>query len=77
MTQRECGAIPIEVPADGRTKPDIVSPGSAIVSVKSAYKDGNFDLNDYYSVKSGTSMATPITAGTVALLIEYLNNSWI
>ena len=60
--------------ADGRTKPDIVSPGSAIVSVKSAYKDGNFDLNDYYSVKSGTSMATPITAGTVALLIEYLNN---
>jgi len=60
--------------ADGRTKPDIVSPGSAIVSVKSANKDGSSDLNDYYSVKSGTSMATPITAGTVALLIEYLNN---
>jgi len=60
--------------ADGRTKPDIVTPGSMIVSVKTPHRDSTWDLSDYYTVKSGTSMATPITAGTVALLIEYLNN---
>ena len=45
----------------GTSGPSGISPGSAIVSVKSANKDGNYDLNDYYSVKSGTSMATPIS----------------
>ena len=63
--------------SDGRTKPDLVSPGSSIVSVKSSQgiPRPSKDLADgYYTVKSGTSMATPITAGSVALLIEYLNN---
>ncbi|MGB1461289.1 MAG: S8 family serine peptidase [Candidatus Thalassarchaeaceae archaeon] len=61
--------------SDGRIKPDLVSPGSSIVSVKSSQKTDQRDLADgYYTVKSGTSMATPITAGSVALLIEYLNN---
>ena len=61
---------------DGRIKPDIVAPGSMILSTRSelaADRPGE-DMGDYYTVKSGTSMATPITAGAVALLIEYLNN---
>ena len=61
---------------DGRTKPDIVAPGTMILSSRSelATVRPSEDMGDYYTVKSGTSMATPITAGSVALLIEYLNN---
>ncbi|MFW5647268.1 MAG: S8 family peptidase [Acetivibrio ethanolgignens] len=42
-------------------KPDIVVPGSNIVSC--SYRGG-------YTVKSGTSMATPIVSGAVALLLS-------
>ncbi len=53
---------------DGRIKPDVVAPGSGITSTKSHVNGGSGD----YSVKSGTSMATPTTAGIVSLLREYL-----
>lgn len=42
-------------------KPDIVVPGSNIVSC--SYRGG-------YTVKSGTSMATPVVSGAVALLLS-------
>ena len=67
---------------DGRVKPDIVAPGTHIVSTMTGQwtvecgKRGTdcVDSTDSYSVKSGTSMATPVTAGVIALLIEHLND---
>ena len=60
--------------SDGRIKPDIVAPGTWIHSTRTSLRDTGADLGDYYTVKRGTSMATPITAGSVALVIEHLNS---
>lgn len=57
--------------SDGRLKPDIVSPGTNVLSTKSSMAQGNGPYNNSYTYMSGTSMATPITAGAVTLLREY------
>lgn len=49
--------------ADGRMKPDISAPGYNINAPAANTTNG-------YAVKSGTSMATPFTAGTVALMLD-------
>ncbi|SFS66999.1 S8 family peptidase [Marininema halotolerans] len=59
---------------DGISKPDIVAPGTDIVSlrVKRCYIDKmspETRVGEHYCTLSGTSMATPIVAGLVALLI--------
>jgi len=60
---------------DGRYKPDLVAPGTNILSTRSSVctKTGWGVYNDYYLWNGGTSMSTPITAGTAALVREYFN----
>lgn len=64
---------------DGRFKPDVVAPGTLILSTRSSCADdGEAPEHTYwpdprrYTYMSGTSMATPITSGCVALLREAL-----
>lgn len=58
---------------DGRTKPDLVAPGSNIASVR-AYgrsSSGGDTPDGFYSWKSGTSMATPLVAGMAAIVRQF------
>ena len=59
---------------DSRLKPDIVAPGTFILSTKSRYTTsvGWGAYNSEYIYMGGTSMATPLTAGATALLLEHL-----
>lgn len=69
--------------ADGRHKPDIMAPGAAVVSAINSYAasysvqradivlskpSGN--KTDYWGVMSGTSMATPVVSGIIALWMQ-------
>jgi subtilisin family serine protease len=61
--------------ADGRIKPDIVAPGTNIVSVRAASASEQYPPyagNQNYATSSGTSMSTPLVAGSAALLREWL-----
>lgn len=60
---------------DGRIKPDVVAPGTNIVSARSHHPEasdlwGAFD--EEYVYAGGTSMATPLVSGSAALVREYL-----
>ncbi len=48
-------------------KPDIVAPGTDIMSCNVGLKKSNGCINHAYIKKSGTSMATPIVSGAAAL----------
>lgn len=62
---------------DGRIKPDIVAPGTNIVSNRSHDPNagtlwGVHETNPNYVYSGGTSMATPLTAGAGALVRQWL-----
>ncbi len=61
---------------DGRYKPDIVAPGTNILSTRSSVASGSgWGVYDsFYLYMGGTSMSTPLTAGASALMREYLIN---
>ena len=51
-------------------KPDLVAPGTEIISCRSSMEILNKRDNGYYCKKSGTSMATAIVSGLAALFFE-------
>ncbi|MDR3188878.1 MAG: S8 family peptidase [Prevotellaceae bacterium] len=56
---------------DGRVKPDLMAPGSWIVSaVNGCDPSSSAGISNYYSFMSGTSMAAPMVTGAVALLLQ-------
>ena len=70
---------------DNRIKPDVVAPGAAVVSSFNSYANSFYVspedkvasvVDDYtgrtysWGVASGTSMATPVVTGTLALWLE-------
>ena len=63
---------------DGRIKPEVVAPGTFILSTRSTMIAPNntswsaYPPSRLYFYMGGTSMATPLTAGAVGLIREYL-----
>jgi subtilisin family serine protease len=63
---------------DGRIKPEVIAPGTFVLSTRSSMIAPNnfawarFQPSNRYFYMGGTSMATPLTAGAVALVREYL-----
>jgi serine protease AprX len=63
---------------DGRLKPDLVAPGTNVLSNRSHDPDatgtlwGLYDANPHYQFSGGTSMATPLAAGAGVLVREWL-----
>lgn len=62
---------------NGRIKPDVVAPGTSILSTHSRDAGGvgafwGNSLDMLFSFKGGTSMATPFVAGCAAVVREYL-----
>ncbi|MDD3270264.1 MAG: S8 family serine peptidase, partial [Syntrophomonadaceae bacterium] len=58
---------------DGRIKPELLAPGSAVISACSSLTTSNFQPDSKYTLMGGSSMAAAVTGGSLALLREYLN----
>ncbi|HEV7880414.1 S8 family serine peptidase [Bradyrhizobium sp.] len=61
---------------DRRIKPDVVAPGTNIISARSASADGaiywgDVTSNPKYAYCGGTSMAAPLVAGCAAIVRQY------
>lgn len=56
--------------ASNRRKPDIVAPGTDILSCNVNCVKSHGKIRNAYIAKSGTSMATPIVSGAIALLLQ-------
>lgn len=55
--------------ADGRFKPDILAPGHSLLSSMAGSKCSTLSM-------LGTSMATPVVAGALALIRQYYTEGW-
>lgn len=66
---------------DGRVKPDVVAPGTFVLSTRSSrlapnnFAWGAYPPNHRYFHMGGTSMATPLVSGCLALLREHLRKA--
>ncbi len=56
--------------ADLRLKPDVCAPGVNIIAARAKGTSMGTPINEYYTMASGTSMATPHVAGAAALIIQ-------
>lgn len=52
-----------------RIKPTMITPGNGIISAK-------MSTTNEYTLKMGTSMSTPVAAGTSALVRQYYEDGW-
>jgi len=62
---------------DGRIKPDLVAPGTNIISARSHHPRAGTGwgfYNSHYIYDGGTSMATPLAAGVAALVRDWYND---
>jgi hypothetical protein len=62
---------------DGRIKPDVVAPGTRVISDRSALGQSAVywaTYDTHYAYAGGTSQATPMVAGSGALVREWLQN---
>ncbi|MFO0914973.1 MAG: S8 family serine peptidase [Pirellulales bacterium] len=63
---------------DGRVKPDVVAPGTYILSTRSRRVEpaeqgwAAYESSGLYCYMGGSSMATPLAAGAVAVIRQYL-----
>ncbi len=55
---------------DGSVKPDVTNMGVGLVAARASATSMGTPVDTYYTAASGTSMATPMTSGTVALLLS-------
>lgn len=55
---------------DGRIKPDVTNVGVSVVAARASGTSIGYPVDQYYTSASGTSMATPMTAGVVALMLQ-------
>ena len=59
---------------DGRIKPDLVAPGTNVLSARSHMPNASLlwgEYNEHYVWSGGTSMATPIVSGAATLVRQY------
>ncbi len=56
---------------DGRIKPELLAPASAIISARSRLVDGNLQGFPDYTQMQGTSMAAAVAGGASTLMREY------
>ena len=60
---------------DQRIKPDVVAPGTNIVSVRSTHPDAGMGwgpFGDHYLYMGGTSMSTPLVSGALGVVRQFL-----
>jgi serine protease AprX len=65
---------------NGRIRPDLLAPGTAVLSTRSRVATGSgwgSSTDPLYFYEGGTSMATPLVAGSAAVVREYLQSQGV